>query len=203
MRSPLRIIIPRVFGLRGILISMFIFLGVSLLGRFRSSRIRKFIKSLSRVFPRWSVLALGGALFFLGRFLSRVRISLIPFRVVGFHFPILGVGLRISLWIIITCVGNQSRSLQYKKEYFGDATLSVGWVTMSIFIERISRGARAITLGARIRVNSMIGGILHRVIGERTRVWGILGLSVFEILVVVIQVYVFILLLCFYIVELE
>ena len=194
---------PRVWGLRNIFISLFIFLIISFFCRFRNLRIKNLIKSLSKVFPRWKVLILSGALFFIGRFLRGVRIRLIPFSVVGFHFPILGVGLRISLWIIITYVGGQARAFQYKKEYFGDVTLSAIWVIMSIFIERIRRGARAITLGARIRVNIMIGGILHRVIGERSGAWGILGLSVFEGLVVVIQVYVFILLLCFYMIELE
>ncbi len=38
---------------------------------------------------------------------------------------------------------------------------------MSLLIERIRRGARAVTLGARIRVNIIMGGILHSVVGER------------------------------------
>ncbi len=145
----------------------------------------------------------GGGLLFLGRLLRRVRISLLPFSVVNFHFPIFGVGLRFSLWVIITFIGRQSRALQYKKEYFGDNTLSIGWVIMSLLIERISRTARAVTLGARISVNIIMGGILHSVVGERIRRWGILGLSVLESIVVVIQVYVFVLLLCLYTAELE
>jgi hypothetical protein len=193
---------PSARGLEIIIIRIFLFFTVSLLKRFRGKRVRQAIKRRSTIFPRWVVLIRRGALLFVGSFLVGVRISLAPFGVVGFHFPVLGIGLRFSLWVIVTLIGGQARSLQYKKEYLGDSTLRAVWVMISILIERIRRGARAITLGARIRVNIIIGGILHRVIGETRARWGILGLAVLEILVVLIQVYVFTLLLCFYTIEL-
>jgi F0F1-type ATP synthase membrane subunit a len=70
-------------------------------------------------------------------------------------------------------------------------------------IETISRTARALTLGARIRVNIIMGGILHRVIGVGRRRWGLLILCVFEVLVVIVQTYVLVLLMCLYREELE
>jgi F0F1-type ATP synthase membrane subunit a len=74
---------------------------------------------------------------------------------------------------------------------------------VAVLIERISRVARALTLGARIRVNIIIGGILHRVIGAGRRRWGLFILCVFEVLVVVVQAYVLVLLMCLYREELE
>lgn len=70
-------------------------------------------------------------------------------------------------------------------------------------VERIRRVARAVTLGARIRVNIIMGGILHRVIGICSSRWGLMVLCLFEVLVVGIQTYVFILLVCLYRGELE
>lgn len=203
MRSPLRIIIPRVWGTVFLCFRGIFLFRVPLWSFFRGISIIFLLKSLSVLFPRWPVFRARGTRRIGGAFLCVVGISLLPFRVVGLHFPVLGVGLRLALWVIVTGVSFSFRSWQYKKEYLGDTTLSVFWVIISIFIERISRGARAITLGARIRVNIIIGGILHSVVGETSRRRGIIGLAVFEGLVVLIQVYVFILLLCLYAAELR
>lgn len=70
-------------------------------------------------------------------------------------------------------------------------------------VERGRRAVRAVTLGGRIRVNIMMGRILFRVMGERKTSWGLFVLSVFEGLVVLVQTYVFILLICFYTAERE
>lgn len=95
------------------------------------------------------------------------------------------------------------RRFQSKKEFFGDGSLRWVWVSVSVGIERISRAARAITLGARIRVNIMMGGILHSVIGTRENRLGLFVLCGLELLVVFIQTYVFSLLISLYSLELE
>lgn len=202
MRSPFSIIMPATWGFSLIFISAALLFVLPLLRTYRSLRRVKTAKARTAIFPRWITLKRRGVVLLVGSLLRGVRVSLIPLRVIGLHFPVWGIGLSISLWVIITLLGGQTRALQYKKEYLGDSTLNSIWVIMSLFIERIRRGARAVTLGARISVNIIIGGILHRVIGEARGSWGILGLAVFEILVVLIQVYVLILLLCLYTIEL-
>jgi F0F1-type ATP synthase membrane subunit a len=203
VRSPLVTIIPpserHIFYLLLLLLFLSLILWES--GRLNyfkeTAKIRKkLLPNFISITHRSLVLLIGGLFFFVG-------ISLIPLAVIGFHFPLFGIGTRFSIWISILLARNFFRSFQAKKELLGDGSLRLIWVLASVGIERISRGARAVTLGARIRVNIMIGGILHRVIGSRNRRWGLFGLSLFEILVVVIQSYVFTLLICLYRVELE
>lgn len=101
--------------------------------------------------------------------MALVRGSLIPFGVIGFHFPLLGVGVSFSVWMAIFALRSLCRPFQLKKEYLGDSSLRWTWVLISVGLETISRATRAITLGARLRVNVLMGGILHRVIGRRDR----------------------------------
>ena len=74
---------------------------------------------------------------------------------------------------------------------------------LCIAVERGRRAVRAVTLGGRIRVNIIIGRILFSVMGEIKRRWGLFILTAFEALVVIVQTYVFILLICFYVTERE
>ena len=137
-----------------------------------------------------------------GALLYLISWRLVPYRNIGLHFPLLGVGIRISLWLILLFTRNK-RPLQWKRELLGDRSLQWTWVLVSIGIETIRRRARAITLGARLRVNIIIGGVLHNVLGIRRRRRGLFILCVLEVLVVLVQTYVFILLLCLYRKELE
>lgn len=92
---------------------------------------------------------------------------------------------------------------QFIKEYLRDPSLPSAWAIVCIIVERISRIVRGVTLGGRIRVNIIIGRILFSVIGEIETRWGLFVLTVLEGLVVVVQTYVFILLICFYTAERE
>lgn len=77
---------------------------------------------------------------------------------------------------------------------------------MSLLIETLSRLARAITLGARISINVIIGAILHSVAGDLAMAGGVFSIVIInalEILVVLVQTYVLFLLVSLYLEELE
>lgn len=202
MRSPFSSIMPPVqfvsilFWRRVLIICLLIIRG-------RTRQIKKSSYLTLSFFPSWLSLISSKVPLIIGSIIIFMSISLIPLGVICFHFPSLGVGLRMTLWVVIVVSAITGRPVQFKKEYLGDASIRGLWGFVALFIERIRRGARALTLGARIRVNIIIGGILHGVLGERSRRWGIFILCGFEMIVVVVQSYVLILLLWFYRVELE
>ena len=201
MRNPLAALIPcshtHLLYLRILIVLNIIYLE----GRFIIPKT--LIKRRVTLLPNCISLVSRGLSPLAGRLLILIRVSLIPWSTISFHFPLLGIGIRISIWIAIFFVSLVYRSFQSKKEFLRDRSLGWGWVILSVGIESISRGARAITLGARIRVNIIIGGILHSVAGATNTRLALLVLCIFEILVVLIQVYVFILLRSLYSGELE
>lgn len=202
MIAPLRIILP---GREIHLIYFFMLLALARV-TWRSPRFcppQETLRHTKALLPNLFFLCFRRCIGLAASLLFFVSWSLLPFRIIGFHLPLLGIGIRMRIWLRIFWSRRRGRSLQSKKEFFGDSSLSWIWVTISVGIERIRRGARAITLGARISVNIIIGGILHRVIGRTRRRRGLLVLRLLEILVVLIQSYVFILLACLYRAELE
>lgn len=200
MRSPLILIMPSTIRHCLILMRVLCLVGVSLWGsRYRSCN--RLIKSLSKLFPSWFLLIRGRCQ--AGVFLSLIRLSLIPLRTIGLHFPLLGVGIRASIWITIISVGVQFRSLQLKNEFLSNRTVSIRWIIFSVLVETVSWTVRAFTLGARLRINVIIGRILHRVVGRLRGRGMLLVLCLFEVIVVTVQSYVFILLISLYSIELE
>jgi hypothetical protein len=98
-----------------------------------------------------------GALSLIGALFINVRLSLIPFGISVFHYPALGVGISISLWVCIFMVALILRVGQFIKEYLRDPSLPSMWGALCVLIDRGRRGVRAVTLGGRIRVNIIMG----------------------------------------------
>lgn len=188
---------PRVFAISIIFCVFLLYSTIVFL--FTSTRLlaikRSFHQICSEVIRGWLWLessvtrqVFGGVLLLL------MRVSLFPAATIPFHFPVWRISLSISIWLVILMRSISFRRLQWKIEFFADASLSSFWACFAIIVETIRRGARAFTLGARIGVNIIVGGILHRIIGETTTIWGITVFCLFELMVVFVQVYVLILL---------
>lgn len=203
MLSPFMMIVPSVWRHLALMVGVSVFIGLFFFERFRGAKVKEGLGIFAGVLPNRVWLFEGKFTVLIGRFLFLVRLSLLPFGIICLHFPVLGIGLRFSLWLSILIFGMRFRRFQLKKEYLGDSSLRVIWVLISVLFETVRRFARAVTLGARIRVNIMIGRILHVVVGELSSCWGIFILSFLEVFVVFVQCYVFILLLCLYTSELE
>jgi len=202
MISPFNETLPSffwVFGCsrRGLLLFSFAWSGR------RINSILHLLKQTRVLFPKWIMLLRSGTTSLIGGLLINTRFRLIPFGLTLFHYPTLGVGLSLSFWIILILLSISTRASQFIKEYFNDPSLPAIWAILCILVERGSRIVRAVTLGGRIRVNIIIGSILFRVIGEMKRRWGLFILTAFEGLVVIVQSYVFILLICLYVAERE
>lgn len=204
MLNPFIIIIPQVLTHLLLFIRVRIFLFLPIFFRFRFNSLKNKIKGFIRALPRWLLrVNIRGGIRIIGVFFWLVGLRLIPFSLLCLHFPVFGVGLRVGAWLTIFLAATVNRSVQFKKEYLRDASLSVVWAVISVVLESLRRLARAITLGGRIRVNIMMGRILHVIAGQfRTRL-GIVVLSFFELFVVLVQCYVFLLLLQLYLAELE
>lgn len=202
MRRPFVVIIPS-RRRHLILLSILFLITRSFRNRGRFLLTKMLTKRSVRSLPGFVPVCIRGLAPLLRRILLLVSLSLLPFRSVGLHFPLLGVGISLSIWMSIIRTRRRTRSFQLKKELLRDNSLSWVWVIFSVGIERIRRVTRALTLGARIRVNIIMGGILHRVIGGLPSRWGGIGLCLLEIIVVIIQTYVLILLICLYRAELE
>jgi len=129
-----------------------------------------------------------------GTLLFIITLALFPAALVPFQLPVWRISLSIRIWLIIFIISINHRRLQWKSELLADSSLSFLWTIFAVIVETIRRIARALTLGARIGVNVIVGGILHAIVGELSSIIGIIILSLFETIVVLVQVYVFILL---------
>lgn len=189
----------QIFGFWFLLISILICLRSFRILFSRLNRIKQLFKRRGiKRFSNW-LFMFGefGVVSFSGVFFMIISFSLMPFGLICFHYVIFRVGVSISFWVVIFFC-RKDRLRQFKKEYLQDASLRGFWAFVAVFVERIRRIARALTLGARLGVNIMIGRVLHTVISGRLTSLGILIFCAFEVLVVIIQTYVFILLLLSY-----
>ncbi len=203
MIRPFREIFPLYYWIYSCLIGFCCWTFILLWDRKRIHRSLLFLKSLTLALPKWFILINTRRNIWCRTLLITTFFSLIPWGITPFHYPTLGVGLSISIWITIVGIRIRERLPQFIKEYFNDPSLSSFWARICLIIERGRRIVRAITLGGRISVNIIIGSILYRVIGETISRWGLFILCVLEILVISVQTYVFILLICFYTSEAE
>lgn len=203
MRNPFSTVIPQTCTHLIFIFRLLLFIIIPFIVNERYIIVREVRCLLIKLIPKRLILLTRGGVNLVGRFVIFTIVRLIPYRVTRLHFPLFGVGIRISIWISILLVRIWLRPFQFKRELFSNPSLRLLWVMCAIILESIRRIARAITLGARIRVNILIGRVLHSIIGNCGPSWGLLILCVLEFIVVITQSYVFILLLYIYRRELE